>query len=123
MTRRQSRKRNTKSTQTNRHRNADSFSAKKTVSYKWVKPLAADVRTHSKVLSTFLAEVLSGVANRTQKEAEESRLLSHSRFYLIQDLARMLVPEAHDVFTSIETSFLSVEHALFELSTDILQDI
>lgn len=92
---------------------------RQTPNVEWVVPLAARIKKDSEVIALYFAEVLAGMAINTRAE---SRLFSDARWHLVQDISKMLIPNAPEIFSNIERSFQSLEFALGEISAEILRD-
>lgn len=107
-----------------RKRTSDAARQRKTLEqfanrdYRWVVPLAKQVRDNADVIAKYLSEVFVQLTQNPISQAG----LTDTRWILTKNIAKMLFPRADELLSQVERSLHSLELAIGEFSADILRD-
>ncbi|BBH52690.1 AarF/UbiB family protein [Fluviispira sanaruensis] len=86
--------------------------------YRWVVPLAKNIRMKSQILAKFISFVFSDIATTPLL----NKKTSVNRFALMRGLTRILFPQSETILTKIERSIQTLQESVGEISSEILTD-
>ncbi|KAB8032094.1 AarF/UbiB family protein [Fluviispira multicolorata] len=96
----------------------DSLEKVAAMDYRWVVPLAKNIRTKSNILAKFISFVFSDIATTPLLNQK----MSVNRFTLMKGLTRILFPQSDTILTKIEKSIRTLQESIGEISSEILTD-